>query len=91
MLEFLEANWTLLLVGAMFLLMIRMHAGGHSGAHGGGCSGGHSQSKAGNEVANDTATAVRDEEQRTERERQVTAVGGTATEGRNGRHAGSCH
>jgi hypothetical protein len=91
MLEFLEANWTLLLFGAMFLLMVRMHAGGHSGAHGGGCCGGHSQANRQNEVADDTATAVRDEEQRTERERQATAVGWTATEGRNGRHSAGCH
>lgn len=41
MLQFLQANWTLVLFGIALLLMFRMHSGGGHSMGGGGCGMGH--------------------------------------------------
>ena len=41
MLQFLQANWTLVLFGIALLLMFRMHSGGGHSMGGGGCGTGH--------------------------------------------------
>ncbi|MHB1131597.1 MAG: hypothetical protein ACYC4L_04335 [Chloroflexota bacterium] len=92
MFEFLEANWSLLVLGAVFVLMMRMHTGGQGAAHGGGCCGGHEQGNRQDQVTADKA--VGENETQTEEERLATPVGGPAariTSNSNGHHSGGCH
>ena len=84
MLEFLEANWSLLVFGALFLLMMRMHAGGHGGAHGGGCGGGHTHSDRQNRAATEAANEPSEGE-------PATTVGGRPTRRSDEGRSGGCH
>lgn len=96
MLEFLEANWSLLVLGAVFVLpMILMHAGMHGG-HGGAGEASRASAASGASRASggccgghsqgarqdDTTdnTAVIEGKDRSEQERLAIAVGGTSTE-----------
>ncbi|MHB1005977.1 MAG: hypothetical protein ACYC3S_10085 [Chloroflexota bacterium] len=85
MIEFLQANWSLLIFAALMLLMIRMHAGGHGEAHGGGYDGGHAHD------ANPRSAVPNSLESGSENDESATPTGVGTTRPRTEHHSSGCH
>ena len=83
MIEFIQANASWLVLGALFVLMMRMHGSGG----GMGCGGGHQHGGEQKEPRSDQKTSLPEpkaEDGDEEKTKEPVATG-------NNRHSGGCH